>query len=197
MQPTVIGKFQTGNFISFWYAYDFIRMTYFGALFSPNIFREFDDDRSSKLDEFEPLWNFKFFDFSKIPFLLGVIRLRLWAQIKHIFAYLILVINMTHIPTEGIWTIGEFRIKNLMTHKNDSFRLKKIVRIFKYHFSHYLYNKVNHFFVKIDLNKKLYKLVNFKQLRNSNYVSALYKNILFSNDFKIILKRAFRYSYGI
>ena len=94
-------------------------------------------------------------------------------------------------------TIGEFRIKNLMTHKNDSFRLKKIVRIFKYLLSHYLYNKVNYFFVKIDLNKKLYKLVNFKQLRNSNYVSALYKNILFSNDFKITLKRAFRYSYGI
>ena len=88
---------------------------------------------------------FQIFRFFKNTFLLGVIRLRLWAQIKHIFAYLILVINMTHIPTEGIWTIGEFRIKNLMTHKNDSFKLKKIVRIFKYNFSHYLYNKVNYF----------------------------------------------------
>lgn len=140
-------------------------MTYFGALFSPNIFREFDDDRSSKLDEFEPLWNFKFFDFSKIPFLLGVIRLRLWAQIKHIFAYLILVINMTHIPIEGIWTIGEFR-KNLMTHENDSFRLEKIVRTFKYFslFALYFYNKVKLFLVKIDLGKKLYKSVNFRHI---------------------------------
>ena len=123
-----------------------IVMTYFGALFSPNIFREFDDDRSSKLDEFEPLWNFKFFDFSKIPFFIGSYTVTVMSSNK---AYICLF-DISHkydsySDRRNMITIGEFRIKNLMTHKNDSFRLKKIVRIFKYLLSHYLYNKVNHF----------------------------------------------------
>ena len=128
----LIGEFQTGNFISFWDAYDFIRHSddlLWGTFFAKHISWIW----RRSIIEIGRIWTalkFQIFRFFKNTFLLGVIRLRLWAQIKHIFAYLILVINMTHIPTEGIWTIGEFRIKNLMTHKNDSFKLKKIVRIF-------------------------------------------------------------------
>ena len=53
-----------------------------------------------------------------------------------------------------------------MTHENDSFRLEKIVRTFKYFslFALYFYNKVKLFLVKIDLGKKLYKSVNFRHI---------------------------------